>query len=230
MIENENPLEEIEAKRGERRRNISRLIGVTVFNTGLMVIAGAGARAHQGMNAILEVAREGNMLPVVEAGHDLGDAAVSGGRVAVEMGESSESKWFRRFQYGSFALASGTGAAAAGVSLFELIDSFGGFTIHNPSDNLEDVGLATTFLAGNGGAMYLAKGLEGDSPNIHNAKHHTDVDFRASAVIVAGLLAGTAVSDVAEIAAIGAGGFTAIEMRPTAKNIDHHFEEELHEH
>jgi divalent metal cation (Fe/Co/Zn/Cd) transporter len=203
----------------EHRRDVWRLIGITTFNAGLMV--------YSTVRGVMS----GNGTLIAEAAHDSGDAMISGARAYAVNKDPEAKDYNENFKKVTYTFASLFAGGAIIGSVIELVDVVQDFSLDD-FYNIEsfqqrafNVIDASIVAGGNNGSFSLSQGIEGDTPILHQAKHHAGVDRWASFGAAGAIIVGVFVPGVSEAGGILMGGYTIKEMNPLAK--DHHL---VHEH
>ncbi len=188
----------------ERKQCLRR---ATAANAGLLVYSGL----------IALITRNGAF--VAESLHDAGDTLTHGARYAAEAsGIDQDSVRFRRFLKASMLLVSGISAWTAvrlGYNLLDGVDDYNG-------QRWLELSSAAVIASGNVYAHQQMNGITEHSHASHVSHHHTHTDMVAS-VGLAGFIAADAVglTGAAEVGGMLFASYTAVEMFPTDKKMDH---------
>lgn len=197
-----------------RRRNVGRLAGIALINAGIAIFSGFQSKALK-TNALL-----------AESAHSTSDTLLMGGRAGTEARNIEHRKLFQAFRWAGYVMVSGFGVLAAtrsGIDFAKAAHDLSG--LNNFSSRKNNLIAAGVNAAGNYAAYSVSTNLEGQSPNILDAKRHAKLDRNTSLALAGAIAVGTLVPLVAESAGVMVGGYTAWHMRPTNYNLahqDHH--------
>lgn len=194
-----------------RHRNVGRLAGIAAINAAVAIFSGFQSQ------------KLGNNAFLAESSHSTSDTLVTSGRATIETKDIEYKRSFQIFRRTGYCLVSGFGLFAATKSGIDFVKVAHDLTgLNNISDRWKNMVAAGVNAAGNYLAFSISTNLEGQSPNILDAKRHARLDRNTSFALAGAIAVGTLVPLVAESAGVMVGGYTAWHMRPTEHNLEHH--------